>query len=116
MFLLLHWGWRPTGKDATPGHYFHSDDSHLFLEGQWKKILFKAVIVLVRSVDAHQNGVKGKSVDAFHECFGAKTAGNSKMPHHFLIACLNQGFYGAVFPKYLVNIFLNPNIVELPGI
>jgi hypothetical protein len=38
------------------------------------------------------------------------------MVHHFLIARLNQGFYGTAFAEYLVNVFLNSNIVQLPGV
>jgi len=38
------------------------------------------------------------------------------MAHNFLIARLNQGFYCAAFAKYLVNVFLNSNIMRLPGV
>ena len=38
------------------------------------------------------------------------------MAHHFLITRLNQGFYGAAFAKYLINVFFNSDIVELPGV
>jgi hypothetical protein len=36
------------------------------------------------------------------------------MAHHFLIARLNQGFYRTAFAKYLINVFLNSNIMQLP--
>jgi hypothetical protein len=38
------------------------------------------------------------------------------MAHHFLIARLNQGFYRTAFAKYLVNVFLNSNIMQLPRV
>ena len=38
------------------------------------------------------------------------------MAHDFLVARLNQGFYGATFAKYLVNVFLNSNIMQLPNV
>ena len=38
------------------------------------------------------------------------------MAHHLLIARLNKGFYRATFAEYLVNIFLNSNIMQLPSV
>src|SRR5580700_11525392 len=107
MLLLFHRRRRPTGKNTAACHHLHPDDSELFLDGQRKKVFLKTVVVLVGRVDAHQDGVKGKAVDAVDERFGTEASGDAQMADHFLIARLNQGFYRTAFAKYLVNVLLN---------
>src|SRR5579862_10049584 len=53
---------------------------------------------------------------AFDERFRTEAPGNAEMVYHFLIPCLNQGFDSTAFAKYLVNVFLNSNVVKLPGV
>ena len=81
-----------------------------------KQLFFKAVIVFVGRIDAHKNGVEWKAAYAFDERFWTEAASHAKMANRFLIASLHQGFDGATFGKYLVNVFLNSNIVQLPGV
>src|ERR1700741_3339418 len=38
------------------------------------------------------------------------------MAHHFVVARLNQGFHRTPFAKNLIDVFLNSNIMQLPGI
>src|ERR1700752_588818 len=116
MLLLFHRRRGPAGKNSAARHHLHSDDPHLFLDGQRKKILPEAVVVLVGRVDTHQHGVKGKAMYAFDERFRTEAPGNAEMVYHFLVSCLNQGFDSAAFAKYLVSVFLNSNVVKLPGV
>jgi hypothetical protein len=55
-------------------------------------------------------------VYAFNKRSGTKAPGDAEMAHYFLVARLNQRLYCAAFAKYLVDVFLNSNIVQLPGV